>query len=333
MKQGSRMPFSLIAALLLAVWVAVGVASLCTGMVSLTPHAAWAAVTSHNDAPLTIIVRDLRLPRLLTGLMVGASLALAGTLMQNITGNALADPSLTGVVSSAALAVVAATILAPALSARWHPLLATAGAAAGAALTFALSWRGALSPLRLALAGSTVGALGSAGIIVLMIAAGPQAGPLFYWLAGGLAGVGWRQAATLAPWTLAGLMLALGGARVMDTLALGDEAAQSVGIPLGRWRLGLGILAVMLSATVVANAGPVGFVGLCAPHAARLVAGSVHRRMLPFAALVGGLLVCAADLAARTVAAPRELPVGFLTALVAAPFLILLIRGGAGVRA
>ncbi|HEX7935655.1 MAG TPA: iron chelate uptake ABC transporter family permease subunit [Paraburkholderia sp.] len=115
-------------------------------------------------------------------------------------------------------------------------------------------------------------------------------------------------------------------------LALGDEAAENVGIALRNWRLGLGTLAILLSAAVVANAGPVGFVGLCAPHAARLIVGSAHRLVLPFSALTGGVLVCTADLAARTVAAPRELPVGFLTALVAAPFLIQLIRGGAGVR-
>ncbi|SOF01382.1 iron complex transport system permease protein [Burkholderia sp. OK233] len=332
MRQRARVSLLLVAALLLAAWLAIGIASLCVGTLPLTSHAAWAALTSHSDAPLTIIVRDLRLPRFIACLMVGASLALAGTLMQNITGNALADPSLTGVVSSAALAVVAATVLAPAVSARWHPLLATAGAAAGAALTFALSWRGTLSPLRLSLAGSAVAALSSAGVIVLMIAAGPQAGPLLYWLAGGFAGAGWRQAAALAPWTVVGLVLALGSARVMDALALGDEAAESVGIALRNWRLGLGTLAIVLSATVVANAGPVGFVGLCAPHAARLIAGSAHRLVLPFSALTGGLLVCTADLAARTVAAPRELPVGFLTALVAAPFLIQLIRGGAGVR-
>ena len=330
----SRVSLMLIAALMLAALVAVGIASLCAGTLTLTPRAGWQALTSAGDTPLSIVVRDLRLPRFIAGVLVGVSLALAGALLQNITGNPLADPSLTGVVSSAALAVVAATVLAPALSARWHPLVAIAGAAAGAALTFAFSWRGGLSPLRLSLTGSTVAALGCAGVIALMIAVGPQAGPLFYWLAGGLAGAGWQQAAALAPWAVLGLVLALGSARVMDTFALGDEAAESVGIALRRWRLGLGALAVLLSAAVVANAGPVGFVGLCAPHAARLVAGSAHRPMLPVAALAGALLVSVADLAARTVAAPRELPVGFLTALVAAPFLIALIRGnsGAGVR-
>lgn len=332
MTRRSRSSLVLIAALMLAALLAVGIANLCVGTLTLTPDAAWQALTRDGDAPLSIVVRDLRLPRFAAGVLAGVCLALAGSLMQTLTHNPLADPSLTGVIGGAALAVVAVTVLTPALPARWHPLVAAAGAATGAALTFALSWRDGLSPLRLSLAGSAVAALGSAGVIALMIAAGPQAAPLFYWLAGGLAGAGWHHATGLAPWALAGLVLALGSARVLDTLALGDEEAQSIGIALRRWRLSFGSLAVLLSAAVVTYAGPIGFVGLCAPQAARLIAGSSHRLMLPFGALAGGLLVCSADLVARTVAAPRELPVGFLTALVAAPFLISLIRGGDGER-
>ncbi|HGL6714175.1 TPA: FecCD family ABC transporter permease [Burkholderia contaminans] len=309
---------------------AITLASLCAGNLMLSPVAALDALTG-SDAPAAQIVYALRLPRLIAALMVGANLAVAGALMQGITRNPLADPTLTGVVSGAALAVVAATVLAPTWSTAMLPFVALAGGGMAAMLTFALAWRARLSPLRLSLAGTTIASLGSAGVIALMIVAGPQAGPLFYWLAGGFAGVGWQQVAMVAPWTVAGLVAALAGARVLDTLALGDEAAQGVGLDLLRWRLILGGIAVALSASVVSIAGPVGFVGLCVPHLARVAIGGGYRRTLAVTALGGALLVSAADLVARTVAAPRELPVGFLTALVATPLLIAMIRRDEGV--
>ncbi|MGU7773863.1 FecCD family ABC transporter permease [Burkholderia sp. MR1-5-21] len=320
---------TIVLALLVALAV-VALASLCAGNLVLSPAAALDALANGGDTPAAQIVHALRLPRYIAALLVGASLAVAGALMQGITRNPLADPTLTGVVSGAALAVVAVTVLAPAVPAGAMPFVALAGGGGAATLTFALAWRARLSPLRLSLAGTTIAALGSAGVISLMIAAGPQAGPLFYWLAGGLAGVGWQQVAMVAPWSAAGLAAAFAGARVLDTLALGDEAAQSVGLDLLRWRLILGGVAVALSASVVAIAGPVGFVGLCVPHLARVVLGGGYRRTLFTTALAGALLVAVADLVARTVAAPRELPVGFLTALVATPLLIAMIRRDEG---
>lgn len=310
---------------------ALGLVSLCIGDWRLTPAGVFDALRPGGDTAAALIVRELRLPRFAAAVLVGAGLAVAGALMQAITRNPLADPTLTGVANGAALAVVAKTVLAPTIPAGAVPFVALVGGGAAAFLAFALAWRARLSPLRLLLAGTTIAALGGAGVVSLMIAAGPRAGPLFYWLAGSLAAVGWQQVGMLAPWTLLGLIAAFAGARVLDTLALGDEAAQSIGLDLMRWRLAFGGLAVALSASVVAIAGPVGFVGLCVPHVARLALGGGYRRTLPVTALLGAQLVVAADLAARTVAAPRELPVGFLTALVATPWLIALIRRDEGV--
>ncbi|MBN3839756.1 iron ABC transporter permease [Burkholderia sp. Ac-20349] len=329
---GGRARVGALVLVLIAALAAIALASLCAGNLVLSPVAALDALAG-GDTPAAQIVHALRLPRLIAALMVGASLAVAGALMQGMTRNPLADPTLTGVVSGAALAVVAVTVLVPGWSAGLLPFAALAGGGIAATLTFALAWRAQLSPLRLSLAGTTIAALGSAGVISLMIVAGPQAGPLFYWLAGGFAGVGWQQVAMVAPWTVAGLGAALAGARVLDTLALGDEAAQGVGLDLMRWRLMLGGIAVALSASVVSIAGPVGFVGLCVPHLVRAALGGSYRRTLGVTALAGALLVAAADLVARTVAAPRELPVGFLTALVATPLLIAMIRRDEGVSA
>ena len=319
-----------------AALIAVALASLCAGDLRLTPAGVFDAlihgggIGDGGETPAALIVRELRLPRFAAAVLVGAGLAVAGALMQAITRNPLADPTLTGVVGGAALAVVATTVLVPAMPAGMLPFAALAGGGAAAVLAFALAWRARLSPVRLLLAGTTIAALASAGIVSLMMAAGPRAGPLFYWLAGSLAAIGWRQVAILAPWAAVGLSAALAGARVLDTLALGDEAAQSVGLDLMRWRLVFGGLAVALSASAVAIAGPIGFVGLCVPHFARLLLGGEYRRTLPVTALLGALLVAVADLVARTVAAPRELPVGFLTALVATPLLIALIRRDEG---
>jgi iron complex transport system permease protein len=318
---------------LIAALAAVGLASLCAGDLRFTPADVFHALGDGGDTAAALIVRDLRLPRFATAVLVGAGLAVAGALMQAITRNPLADPTLTGVVSGAALAVVAVTVWVPMMPAGALPFVALAGGGVAAMLAFALAWRARLSPVRLLLAGTTIAAVGGAGVVSLMIAAGPRAGPLFFWLAGSLAAIGWRQVAMLAPWTLLGITAAFAGARVLDTLALGDEAAQSIGLDLMRWRLAFGGVAVALSASVVAIAGPVGFVGLCVPHFARLLLGGGYRRTLPATALLGALLVAVADLVARTVAAPRELPVGFLTALVATPLLIALIRRGEGAPA
>ena len=325
-----------VALMLIAALIAVALASLCVGELRLTPAGVVNALidgrngANGGETPASLIVRELRLPRFAAAGLVGAGLAVAGALMQAITRNPLADPTLTGVVGGAALAVVATNVLVPAMPAGTLPFVALAGGGAAAVLAFALAWRARLSPVRLLLAGTTIAALASAGIVSLMIAAGPRVGPLFYWLAGSLAAVGWRQVAILAPWTAVGLTAALAGARVLDTLALGDEAAQSVGLDLMHWRLVFGGLAVVLSASAVAIAGPVGFVGLCVPHFARLLLGGGYRQTLPATALLGALLVALADLVARTVAVPRELPVGFLTALVATPLLIALIRRDEG---
>ena len=308
-------------------------ASLCMGNVALGPAAVLDALREGGESATGQIVHALRLPRFVAAVLVGASLAVAGALMQAITRNPLADPTLTGVVNGAALAVVSVTVLGLAVPAGALPFVALAGGAVAAALTFAIAWRTRLSPLRLLLAGSTIAALGGAGVISLMICAGPQAGQLFYWLAGGFAAVGWQQVIVLTPWSIAGLAVAFAAGRVLDTLALGDETARGVGLDLMRWRLILGGVAVALSASVVAVAGPVGFVGLCVPHLARLVLGGGHRRTLLPTALAGALLVAAADLVARTIAAPRELPVGFLTAWVATPLLIVMIRRDTGASA
>lgn len=277
-----------------------------------------------------LLVMMLRLPRFIVGGLVGLSLAVSGVLLQTVSRNVLADPTLTGVMSGAALAVVATLLLFPTVSALWHPLIAMIGGGSSALLSVVLAWRGHLSPLRFALSGLTVAALGNAAIVSLLVVTGPQAGPIFYWLAGGLAGVGWFQVTLILPWSILGCVLAFVFVPMLNTMALGDEAAEAVGLNLRFWRCICTLIAVGLAAAVVAVAGPIGFVGLGVPHLVRLTLGYDHRVLLPVAGLGGALLVTTADLLARTVVSPRELPVGFLTALTVVPLLIVLIRRRTG---
>ena len=321
---------SLAVLLSLGVLLGCGFVGLAVGGIALSPEAVWTALTERTDGLATTVVWNLRLPRILLGVAAGAALGVSGSLMQALTRNPLADPTLTGVTSGAALAVVAAFVLVPGIPVIWHPALALAGGFIAAGLCFALAWRDQLSPLRLALAGLSVATFGSAATTAILVSAGPQAGPLFFWLAGGLMGRGWLHLQILLPWAVPALLLALFAGRALNVMALGDEAAQALGLNLPRWRLLVALLSVVLAAAVVSVAGPIGFVGLTAPHLARFVAGPDARRQLPLAALFGATLVVAADLVARTIAAPRELPVGFLTVVAAAPWLIALTRRSQG---
>lgn len=273
-----------------------------------------------------IIIWSLRLPRVTTAILVGACMALSGALMQGLTRNPLADPTLTGVAAGAACAIVAAQTFWPALPFAFQPILGIAGGLCAATLTFALVRRDHFSPIRLALAGLSVNAFLAAGITTIVLLSGPDAASLFFWLSGGLAGRSWDDVALLWPWALVAAALAAICTRALNIMSLGDDAAQGLGLHLGRWRLLCCLAAIASTAAAVAIAGPLGFVGLCAPHVARLCVGNDHRYLLAGSALFGAALVCTADLLARTVAAPRELPAGFLTALIAAPLLIRLIH-------
>lgn len=275
------------------------------------------------------IVWNLRLPRVLLAALVGANLALAGSLLQSATRNPLADPQLLGLSAGGALLAVLGLRLEPGLAVSRLPLLAFAGCLGGAALVYVMAWRAGVSPSRLLLAGVAVGALFTALTTGLLLTSSLTVQAIMSWLAGGLYGRSWPYVRIIAPYTAGGLVAALLLARRLDVLALGDEPAAVLGISVQRLRLLVTALAAVLTGSAVAVAGLIGFVGLVVPHAARLLVGSGHRYALPTAAAIGAALVVGSDLVARTVASPRELPVGIVTAALGAPaFLALLRRQG-----
>ncbi|MFE9013191.1 FecCD family ABC transporter permease [Streptomyces cyaneofuscatus] len=309
--------------LLLALAVAGGLA---VGAQPVPPAEVLAALFD-PDAPHASLVREVRVPRTLLAVAAGAALGLAGAVMQGMTRNPLADPGILGVNTGAACAVVAATVLLGTRSLQavvWWALL---GAAVAVVVVYLLGGRGAGrgTPEGLVLAGVAVTAVLGAVVSGLGVLDADAYGTLRIWSVGTLSGRELPVLWEVLPFLLAGAVLALTVAPALNAFALGDEAGRALGVAPGRVRL-LGTLAtVLLSGAATAAIGPVGFIGLVAPHVARLLAGPDHRRLMPYAILIGAGLLLVADIVGRVVARPAEIQVGIVTAFVGAPVLIWLI--------
>ncbi len=291
----------------------------------------------HPTWPATdeIIVLQLRLPRVLGAALVGAALATAGTLFQGLLRNPLADPLLLGTSSGAALGATIAFLAPAAYTTYWLgfglvPALAFVGALGAVALVYWLATQQRQTPVvTLLLAGVAVGALLAAAqtlLIVLNNRLALHLPALYLWLSGGISVQEWWQILVIGALLLAGLAGALLFAPALDAFALGEEMARHLGLRVERYKLGIVAVAALLVASAVSISGLVGFVGLVAPHLCRLTLGPRHRMLLPAAALAGAIFVVVADLFARILAAPAELPLGVLTALVGGPFFLWLLR-------
>lgn len=306
--------------------------SLGVGAVWLTPEEVWhvlAGTTSEGAA--RVIVLELRLPRALLAACIGAGLASAGVAYQGLFHNPLAEPFVIGAASGAALGATVVIVSgwqgpAPAVISP-VPLGAFVGAMLAALLTFALSGLGHNDSLAgLLLTGVAVGTLLHACVWVLMSRNDQELSRIVAWLMGSLAGRGWLDLGRVLPWLIVGI----GGvwllARPLDALAQGEETARGLGL---RVRLNMGLVvacASLATAAAVAGSGIIGFVGLIGPHIARRLVGEVHSYLIVASALVGAMLLVAADALARTVQAPVELPVGIVTAALGGPFFLLVLR-------
>lgn len=278
---------------------------------------------SNTNAAEARILRELRAPRVLAGLAVGAGLALAGTVLQGVFRNPLADPYLLGVANGAAAGV--ATALTLGLPRRG---LLPAAAFAGGAFTVFLVWHlGKRRDLGLILAGIAVAAVFSAftSFLLLCTPGTRKLEEFLFWSLGSLSKVSWDELRILGPTVGLVLGLLLLWARELNALALGEESALHLGVDPQRARRWLLTMSTVLASVTVAFCGVVAFVGLVVPHLVRLVLGSDHRAVLPAAALAGGTLLIWADVAARTLLAPAELPLGAVTALLGAPFFLYLL--------
>ena len=311
------------------------VAAVVFGPADIAPLDAWTAIFHHlglvaeNPLPLMrdSIIWDLRLPRVLSALGMGAALALAGTVMQVMTRNPLADPYLLGLSSGAALGAVLFLLAGAALL---MPIGAFLGSLGALALALSVAHLlGGATPSRAILAGICIAALASAAtsLLIFWSATGDSYREILSWLMGSLGGAGWADTGMVALGLLLCAPVILASGRGLDAFAFGDDAAASLGIDIVRLRWTLLAATALLTGVMVAIGGAIGFVGLVVPHAVRLVVGSRHRLLLPMSMLVGAIFMLWTDTAARTLFDPRELPVGIVTALIGAPaFLLILLR-------
>ncbi|HEV2505279.1 MAG TPA: iron ABC transporter permease [Mesorhizobium sp.] len=276
----------------------------------------------------SILVWTLRLPRSLAAAVAGAGLAVSGYLLQTLTRNPLADPGITGATAGAVAPIVACFVFLPWLSSASYPFIGLAGGLAAAAVTFWVARGGNGRPLHLALGGISVSLFLGAITIYVLLLAGPQSTALLFWLSGGFQGRTWAHLAHMIPWVVLGVAGALALHRVVAMFALSDHAAAGMGLQLNVWKPVLLILAICPVAGVAPVAGPVAFVGLAAPHIARLLKPGGAILEIVLTAALGALIVTCADLAGRTIAIPKELPVGIITALLGGPIFIYLIQRG-----
>ena len=308
--------------------LALVVASLAIGAVSLAPADVVRALFGRGDDVAITIVRGLRLPRVVLAMLVGCALGSSGAALQGTLRNRLAEPYLLGVSGGAAVGAVVALSLGI-TSTAVVPLIAFAGAIAAVLVVLALAGAagGARDPRTLLMAGVIIGAFANAIILVLLADAPPEnVRSAFWWMAGSVADASWASVLWLLVYVVVGVVLLVTRGRLLDVLALGDESAAALGADVGRATRQIFLISALLAAASVAAAGLVGFVGLVVPNIARAFGVVKHRSLILSSAAAGATLVVLSDLLARTVRAPVELPLGAITALIGVPVFLARLR-------
>ena len=315
--------------MLLAFTCVVALLSLRFGSLPISTRNAFDAIFNYNaDIYEQTIVRELRVPRTLIALSVGASLAVAGTVMQAVTRNPLADPSILGVSQGASLAVAISVTYLGMSNPNEYVWMSFGGALLASILVFLVgsAGRGGASPVKLALAGVVVSAMLGAWNSTILLMNEDTMDRVRFWLAGSVAGRDIETFWAAAPFLLAGTFACLLLGHQLNVLSMGDESARALGMNTTRVRGISSLLVILITGASVSVAGPIGFVGLATPHMVRAVVGPDNRWVLPYSMLTGAILLTAADVAGRIATRPAELQVGIVTALLGAPFLVLLAR-------
>ncbi|WP_169086028.1 iron ABC transporter permease [Paenibacillus sp. PL91] len=277
-----------------------------------------------GDSSYSVLL-NLRLPRTLVAAGGGIALAISGVLIQSAVRNPLADASIIGVTSGAGFGALVVLVAWPTLPIFVLPIAAIAGGVIAAAFVFFLAWRKSLNPSVLILLGIAVSAIGSAGIQAMIVKASLWSSTAFVWITGTTYGRGWNQFNSIFIFLLILVPIAYYLGRKFDLLAFGDESSAGLGLPVRGARLWSMIIGVLLAAGAVASVGTVGFLGLIAPHAVRMMIGHHTRRSIVLSGLLGGLLLVVADTLGRTVMAPKEIPSGLIIMLIGAPYFLFLM--------
>ncbi|MFD1640518.1 FecCD family ABC transporter permease [Halohasta litorea] len=294
-------------------------------------HRAWNAFLLGGELPEmsreSLIVWDIRLPRVFVAILVGMNLALSGAIFQAVTRNELASPFILGVSSGAGLLILLTLVVFGSLSA-FLPLIASAGGTLAFLIVYAIAWKHGTSPVRLVLAGVIVGTVfGSLQTALFFFA--EDIGVVqsaIAWTTGSLTGTDWEQVRLVLPWTVVAVLLGVAGSRQCNVLLLGEQTAKSLGMSIEKVRFALSGVAVLAASASIAVAGIVGFVGLIVPHMVRNLVGSDYRKLIVGCLFVGPALMVGADAGARLALAPDQIPVGIVTGLVGGPYFLYLMR-------
>ncbi|CAL4859524.1 putative siderophore transport system permease protein YfiZ [Microbacterium sp. MM2322] len=312
---------------LIAFVAVAAVLSVTLGARSVGPADIWAGLAGDVDTASAAAVAK-RVPRTILALIIGAALAVAGTVMQGVTRNPLADPQILGINGGASLAVVIGLAFFGVTDASGYIWLAMLGAAVAALFVYTVGslGRGGASPLKLALAGAATAVAFTSLISAILLPRIDVMSVFRFWQIGGVGGASTDKILLVIPFLVVGAAICFASAGGLNSLALGDDLAAGLGERVQTARLLAALGAVILCGAATAVAGPIGFVGLIVPHVCRLLVGPDHRWLLPISALVGGGLLTIADVIGRVIAPPQEVEVGVVTALVGAPFFIAIVR-------
>lgn len=316
------------------VWVTLVVALLAAMLMSLTLgfklyglDQVWQALFAFDGSETAVVISNLRLPRAILAPLVGAGLAMAGVIVQTLSRNRIASPDTLGLNAGASLAVVVASTALGVSSLLGLSMAAALGALLTSLLVFAIAaGAGGLSPIRIVLIGVTIAGLGHSIVEIVLTTNEAQLQQLLFWLSGSFVDRPMTLAQTGGPIIIIGAAMALLLARALDALQADDSTATSLGVPLALVRGGSFVSVALLTGAAVSMAGPVTFVGLVVPHAARRLVGLRHARQIPAAALLGAIYATVADVAARFIIYPVEAPVGAITAVVGGIVLLVLLK-------
>ncbi|MGY4691749.1 FecCD family ABC transporter permease [Salibacterium sp. K-3] len=304
--------------------------SVILGYTSVTFSMVIDAYTQFDKSNEHLVIRNQRMPRALTAAVLGASLAMAGAIMQALTKNPLASPGILGVNAGAGFFVVAAVSLFSVSSMQHYIWIAFLGAGAAAFTVYMLGSLGkeGLSPMKLVLAGSAMAALFSSFTQGLLVLDERALDEVLFWLAGSVQGRELEYLLFVLPYIGAAWLLTILLARPINTLAIGEDVAAGLGQKTGLTKLSCALLVIVLAGGSVAVAGPIGFIGIVIPNIVRPLVGLDHRWIFPYCAVLGGILLMTADVSARYVIMPQEVPVGVMTAAIGTPFFIYIARRG-----
>ena len=303
-------------------------ASVGLGVADISPQTVYQALTAFDGSTDQLIIRTVRVPRSITALLVGGAVAVAGAMMQGLTRNPLADPGILGINAGAALAVVGSVFWLGTTSLSVYAGFALLGAAIAAVTVYALGslGKGGLTPLNLTIAGAAFQVFVSSVTMGILILSQRTLAEIRFWLAGSVAGRDLDLVVQVLPYLVVGMVIALIMGKQLTTLSLGEDIAQGLGQKTAWIKVTAAVSIILLAGGSVAIAGPIGFVGLIVPHIVRFGVGVDYRWILPYSAILGAILLLVADIGARLIIQPQELPVGLVMPLVGAPFFIYLTR-------